>query len=94
MVDTSSRLKLMAKPERIGWLLVAVGIILRIRQYLANRSLWGDETSLAVNIVSRSFIGLTEPLGFHQAAPVGFLFIEKILILLFGNTEYILRLFP
>jgi hypothetical protein len=90
----SNQLKSILKPEWIGWLFVIVGIVLRVRQYLANRSFWGDEASLAVNIVSRSFVGLTEPLGFHQAAPVGFLFIEKILLVLFGNTEYILRLFP
>jgi hypothetical protein len=89
-----NRIKSMAIPELIGWLIVILGFILRMRQYLANRSFWGDEASLAVNIVSRSFAGLTEPLGFHQAAPVGFLFIEKILIVLFGNTDYILRLFP
>lgn len=65
-----------------------------MRQYFANRSFWGDEASLAINIVSRSFIELTKPLGFHQAAPVGFLFIEKLLITVFGNQDFILRLFP
>jgi hypothetical protein len=84
----------MAKPEVIGWVIVALGFILRARQYIANRSFWQDESSLAVNIVSRSFAGLAEPLGFRQAAPLGFLYIEKLLIVLFGNTDYILRLFP
>ncbi|HET7144141.1 MAG TPA: glycosyltransferase family 39 protein [Anaerolineales bacterium] len=87
-------MKSIVKPEFIGWCIVALGLILRVRQYLANRSFWGDEASLALNVVSRSFIGLTQPLGYHQAAPVGFLFIEKALILLFGNKDYILRIFP
>jgi hypothetical protein len=94
MVLARNRLKSITKPELIGWFIVTLGIILRMRQYLANRSLSGDEASLALNIVSRSFVGLTEPLGYHQAAPIGFLFIEKILIVLFGNADYILRLFP
>jgi hypothetical protein len=94
MVMTWKRLKSIIKPELMGWCIVALGFVLRVRQYIANRSFSGDESSLAVNIVSRSFAGLTEPLGFHQAAPVGFLFIEKFLIVILGNRDYILRLFP
>ncbi len=88
------RLKPITKLMFIGLCIFTLGFILRARQYLANRSLWGDEASLAVNIVSRSFIGLTDPLGYHQAAPLGFLFIEKFFIVLLGNKDYILRLFP
>ncbi len=94
MVVKWNWIKSAVKPAVLGWLIVVVGIILRVRQYLANRSFWGDEASLALDIVSRSFEGLTEPLGYHQAAPVGFLFIEKLLIILLGNADYILRLFP
>ncbi len=90
----AERLKAYIKPEVIGWVLVALGVVMRLRQYFYNRSLWGDESSLAVNIVERSFMGLTEPLGYHQAAPLGFLFIEKLLIVVFWNADYILRLFP
>lgn len=94
MVLVRNRIKSIIKPELIGWGIVLLGFVLRIRQYFENRSFWGDEASLAINIVSRSFVGLTQPLGFHQAAPVGFLFIEKILITFFGNQDYVLRLFP
>jgi hypothetical protein len=74
--------------------MLLLGFILRLRQYLGNRSLWGDEASLSMNLVTRSFSGLTEPLGYHQAAPLGFLFIEKLSIVLLWNADYILRLFP
>jgi hypothetical protein len=94
MVPAWKRVRSIAKPELVGWCIVTLGFILRLRQYLADRSFWGDEASLAVNIVSRSFVGLTQPLGYHQAAPVGFLFIEKLFIVLLGNKDYILRLFP
>jgi len=74
--------------------IVLLGIILRVYQYQRNRSLWADEASLAVNLVERSFSGLTQLLDYHQAAPIGFLFIEKFFIVLLGNHDYVMRLFP
>ena len=57
---------------------VAVGIALRLWQYLADASLWVDEAALARNIVDRSPAGLLAPLDYGQAAPWGFLLIEKL----------------
>ena len=74
--------------------LLVIGIILRIWQYAANRSLWLDELSLALNLIHRSFAGLTQPLDNNQAAPLLFLFIQKIIIIVLGNSEFMLRLFP
>ncbi len=88
------RLKLQMPSDIIWWLVVALGIVLRLRQYLLNRSLWADEASLAVNLVNRSFSELTQLLDYHQAAPIGFLFIEKLSIVIFGNHDYVMRLFP
>lgn len=78
------------------WMLVLVvaGIVLRLAQYLANRSLWVDEVYLAFNIADRSFGGLLRPLEYYQAAPVGFLMAVKAAFLALGNNEYALRLFP
>ena len=82
------------KPDLVWWFVIALGIILRLRQYLVNRSFWADEASLAFNLVNRTFSGLTQPLDYHQGAPIGFLFIEKLCILLLGNNEFAMRLFP
>jgi 4-amino-4-deoxy-L-arabinose transferase-like glycosyltransferase len=57
-------------------------------------SLWGDEVWLAINLVNRSYGELLAPLDHNQAAPPAFLWIEKLAIQVFGNTEYALRLFP
>lgn len=89
-----NRFKSFYAPNLLWGAIVAVGIILRLRQYLANRSLWVDEAGLALNIVNRTFGGLTLPLDYNQGAPIGFLFIEKLIILVLGNHDYILRLFP
>jgi len=94
MQQTWDRLKSRMPSDIIWWLVVALGIVLRVRQYLLNRSLWEDEASLAMNLVNRSFSELTQLLDYHQAAPIGFLFIEKLSINFFGNHDYILRLFP
>lgn len=80
--------------ERLSWIIIGFGIILRTGQYLFNRSLWIDEATLALNIVNRSLAGLLLPLDDNQAAPLGFLVIERLAILSFGNNEYALRLFP
>ena len=75
-------------------LLLLLGLILRLRQYFFNRSLWADEAALALNIVHRSLSELTQPLDYGQASPLGFLFGVKIFANLFGNYDYVLRLFP
>ena len=74
--------------------LVLLGFLVRLVQYLSNRSLWGDEVNLALNIIDRSYLELTQTLDYNQAAPLGFLWLEKLATQLFGNSEYALRLLP
>ena len=81
-------------PRRAAWLIIAFGAALRTAQYLFNSALYVDEGALALNIINRSFGGLLQPLDSEQAAPVGFLFLEKLAFLAFGDGEYSLRLFP
>jgi Dolichyl-phosphate-mannose-protein mannosyltransferase len=81
--------------RRLLYVLVGLGAALRVAQYVANRSLWLDEASLALNLLSRSFVGLlTKPLDFGQGAPPAFLFTEELASRVFGFSEYALRLFP
>ena len=75
--------------------LIAVGVALRLWQYLDNAALWFDELLLARNLVDRPLYELIMmPLDYVQVAPRGFLLVEKGAILLLGNHEYALRLFP
>jgi uncharacterized membrane protein len=71
-----------------------IGIALRLIQYLQNRSLWTDEAMLALNVIDKSFWSLLKPLDYNQVAPILFLFLEKFTIILFGNSEFALRLIP
>src|SRR3984893_12155548 len=87
--DTASR-----GPTKFEWLIILFGPLLRLTQYLSNRSLWLDEANLALNIVSRSFLQLLKPLDNNQGAPIGFLMLERSAVQLFGPGEYALRLFP
>src|ERR687888_419926 len=62
----------------IIWGILATGTLLRLTQYLFNRSLWLDEALLTLNVLRRPWTGLIKPLDYNQGAPVGFLFLEKL----------------
>ena len=88
---------MMLRSKRFTYLsliLLIFGVLVRLRLYLSNRSLWYDEASLAINIVDRSYAELLNPLDYNQAAPPLFLWLEKLAVQLLGNNEYALRLFP
>lgn len=78
----------------ISLFLIFFGVLVRLIQYLNNRSLWFDEINLAINIVNRSYLELAQTLDRNQAAPLGFLWIEKLATQVLGDSEYALRLFP
>ncbi len=70
------------------------GAALRVRNLGVPRSFNDDEASVAVNVLERSWIGLTAPLDFDQGAPIGFLWAVKLCAVLLGEDEWVLRLVP
>jgi hypothetical protein len=80
--------------ERIVWGFVALGCLLRLRQFLFDRALWNDESMLALNLIHRSPAELLRPLEYDQGAPIGFLLLEKMAQLSFGSSEMALRFLP
>ena len=59
-----------------------------------NRSFWIDEAFLASSFSKRTFLGilLEGEFDYLQSAPLGWLWFEKLLSILFGNTPYVLRM--
>ena len=73
---------------------VALGALARLLQYLAGSSLSGDESFLALNLVSRSYGELFDQLDYNQVAPQLLLVVEKLGIDAFGRSEWAVRLVP
>ncbi|AHM61863.1 hypothetical protein D770_18055 [Flammeovirgaceae bacterium 311] len=81
--------------KTLVWTLVGVGIFLRLYHYFNNRSLFIDEVYLSVSLIKMNFAELTSPmLEYEQKAPVGFLWLVKLSVVLFGKKEMALRLVP
>lgn len=75
--------------------LIVYGISIRLKEYVINRSMWHDEAALALNVINKDILQLiTQPLDHGQAAPIGFLFFTKLLAIIFGSSELVLRLIP
>ena len=72
-----------------------LGLLLRIRGFISGRSLWLDESSLALGFVDVGFTELLlSPLPNFQSAPPGFIAITYLLIGVFGLSEFSVRLLP
>lgn len=80
--------------SRLFILILALGAGLRLVRYASDRSLNGDEASLALNILDRSWHELRLPLADEQMAPLGFLWLEKLSAVALGASSYALRLVP
>ncbi len=81
----------------IRWMVlgaVVFGVICRLSQYAVNTSLWHDEAFVALNVLHKSFAELLGPLDWHEAAPPGFLVLEKLAVSTLGRSEYAFRLIP
>ena len=80
--------------KRATGLFLAIRVVTRMVQYLANCLLLLDEVYLSQNIIHRSLAGLMQPLDLQQSAPILFLFAEKFLTLIDGMSDNALRFVP
>src|SRR5215468_6391354 len=71
--------------------IAACGAVLLVVQWSWGRMLWLDEEMIAINIRDRSFHDLAGALSLAQAAPYGWLVLERALLLTFGAGERVLR---
>lgn len=81
-------------PERINrliWWFIGVGALVRLLRYALRFPLWEDEAFLAYNLFERNFKELLRPLDYIQVAPIGYLWLQRAVIDIFGFTELTLR---
>lgn len=75
-----------------AWVVIATNVLGQTYRFAQNRGLRYDECRVALNLLERDYLGLTQPLKYEQAAPIGFLWFEKLMIEVLGNNEWSLRL--
>ena len=79
--------------EAISLVIVLMGIITSIKMNFVGRSLWFDEAALAYSFCKRGFFDLTaDSLDLVQSAPVGWLYIEKLFVTIFGVSDFNMRI--
>src|SRR5207249_2485248 len=92
MTRQQSDLKAFLHPVQLISFVIFVGILLRLRLLLINNSLWLDEASLTLSVLSRNFLELTEPV--YPPAPILFLWLMKATTLIGNASEVSLRFVP
>jgi hypothetical protein len=82
------------RPVPPALVVLVIGIALYGHQWLAARPLWLDEEMIALNIRDRKLLDLPGALWLGQSAPLGWLTIQRIVILIGGASELALRIVP
>ena len=67
--------------------LTLAGTALKIQQWYFSRPLWLDEEMVLLNVRDRSFGELTGALWLSQAAPIGWLWLQRVAVLAFGTDD-------
>ena len=79
-----------AKDRHQSWtrwallLILAAGLLFRLRYFFARASFWRDEAFIVLNIRDHRALDLIGPLEHGQASPPLFLFAERAMAVMFG----------
>lgn len=77
----------------ISLIFIILGVYISFLLYCSNRNLWLDEAMLAYSLNTRSLFDLTRSvLEMDQSAPVLYLYVVKIITLIFNTSEFTLRI--
>lgn len=76
------------------YLSLLIVVLIRFLLYCQNNGLFLDEVNLARNLIERNFLDYFTPLDYNQHAPLLFLWLSDIFSGIFGDSEYVLRLWP
>ena len=72
----------------------AAGTAIKIQQWYFSRPLWLDEEMVLLNVRDRPFADLTGALWLDQAAPIGWLWLQRAAVLAFGTDDRVVRALP
>lgn len=78
----------------VSYLVLGLGLLLRVVVWAQQRSIVLDEANLLHNYADKTYGQLFQPLDYEQYAPPLFSVIVKCCLQLLGNTELTARLFP
>jgi hypothetical protein len=71
-----------------------IGGGLQLYQWARARPLWLDEEMIALNLRDRTLADLAGALWLGQSAPLGWLAVQRVVLLMFGTSELALRFVP
>jgi hypothetical protein len=80
------------KTRTLIYILLGTGILWRVIHYLLDFPQGGDETFVTLSILTRDFAGMMQKLEYEQIVPVGFMWLERLLV--GGGSGLTLRLLP
>ena len=81
-------------PNSLALIILITAILARIYIYWRAPSLSGDEISVSMNVITHPLLGLAHKLDFQQFAPLGFIWMQRLIVDLAGVSERAFRLFP
>ena len=80
--------------RRLPFIVAAIGVLIVVYQWANARPLWLDEEMIALNFRDRPFAGLGGRLWLDQSAPLGWLALQRFVLLTFGPSELAVRALP
>jgi hypothetical protein len=83
-----------SKPLLVPVAMAAIGVAIILYQWSAARPLWLDEEMIALNFRDRSFAELGGRLWLDQSAPLGWLAVQRLMLVALGSSELALRAIP
>ncbi len=78
-------------PRFVPEIIAVAAVLLYVRHWAVAEPLWLDEEMIALNVRDRGFSELGGTLWLGQSAPLGWLIVQRAVLLMFGSGEMAIR---